>query len=308
VSYPFLSDLVREVTGYNVPLPLPMFGLLVGLAMLVASEALRRELRRLHRAGEIGPALSCVKNEGGVLAEATIHPEAIVPDLVIAVFISGIVGARLFHILEHADEFMASPWSMIFTRSGLSIFGGLTFGILAGILCVKRWRLPLRPMLDAVAPAMMLGYAIGRVGCQVSGDGDWGIPADLALKPGWLPTWLWAQTYDHNIFGAVIPAPGVFPAPIYETLICIGCFALLWALRMHPYRRGWLFGLYLVLAGVERVLIEQIRVNPVFDFGVVRATQAEVISVAFVVAGVVVMARLGRRRPVIAGIDAHLVG
>jgi len=82
---------------------------------------------------------------------------------------------------------------------------------------------------DAVAPALMLGYAVGRLGCQISGDGDWGIPADMALKPGWLPAWLWAQTYANNIFGAAIAPPGVYPTPIYETLLSLAAFGVLWA-------------------------------------------------------------------------------
>jgi phosphatidylglycerol:prolipoprotein diacylglycerol transferase len=192
---------------------------------------------------------------------------------------------------------MADPWSMILTRSGLSIFGGLIVGTLAGLVCVRRWKLPLRPLLDAVAPAMMLGYGIGRIGCQVSGDGDWGSAANMALKPDWLPTWLWAQTYDNNIFGEVIAAPGVYPAPIYETAMALVCFAVLWKLRKHPFLSGWLFSVYLLLAGIERLLIEQIRVNPVFHVGRFNATQAEMIAVALIALGIVGLAVLSRRMP-----------
>ena len=84
----------------------------------------------------------------------------------------------------------------------------------------------------------------------------------MSLKPAWLPTWLWAQTYDHNITGVAIPPPGVYPTPIYETLLGLAAFGLLWAARKHPYRTGWLFALYLVLSGTERFFIELIRVNP----------------------------------------------
>jgi phosphatidylglycerol:prolipoprotein diacylglycerol transferase len=209
--------------------------------------------------------------------------------------VAGIVGARLFHILEHTDQFAADPMAMIFSRSGLSVFGGLILGTIAGILFVRRWHLPARPMLDAVSPAMMLGYAIGRIGCQVSGDGDWGTVANMALKPDWLPTWLWAQTYENNIFGEVIAAPGVYPTSLYETAMGLACFALLWALRRHPFKTGWLFALYLLLAGLERLLIEQIRVNPVFDLGMVRATQAEIVAVALILAGLLGLALLRGR-------------
>jgi phosphatidylglycerol:prolipoprotein diacylglycerol transferase len=211
------------------------------------------------------------------------------------VSVAGVVGARLFHILEHLDSFAADPLDMIFSRSGLSIFGGLIMGTVAGVVFIRRWNLPPRPLLDAAAPAMMLGYAIGRVGCQVSGDGDWGIASNLALKPDWLPVWTWAQTYTNNIVGIPIAAPGVYPTPMYETLMALACFALLWAIRRHPFRAGWLFSVYLLLAGIERLLIEQIRVNPVFDLGLVHATQAEIIASALILVGLAGLAALSRR-------------
>jgi phosphatidylglycerol:prolipoprotein diacylglycerol transferase len=286
MSYPYLSDVIRDATGYNVPLPLATFGLFVALGALVAAASFRAELQRLYLAGRIGPA-----RRRGV----PVPPQDVVTDFMVVVLIAGIVGARLFHILEHSAQFAADPMSMIFTRSGLSIFGGLIFGTLAGMVCVRRWRLPVRPLLDAAAPAMMIGYAVGRIGCEVSGDGDWGTASNMALKPDWLPTWLWAQTYDNNIFGEVIAAPGVYPAPMYETAMALACFALLWALRRHPFRTGWLFSVYLVLAGAERLLIEQIRVNPVLDVFGVRATQAEMIAVVLIVLGIAGMAFLGQR-------------
>lgn len=297
MSYPYLSDLVKAWTGYDLPLPVAMFGLFVALAVMVAGDCLRRELRRLHDAGRIPAASRRVKRDDGMAVEVPVPPQQIVTDLTLIVVLTGIVGARLFHIFEHTDLFLADPWGMIFNRSGLSIFGGLILGTLAGLVAVKRWKLPIRPLLDAVAPAMMLGYAIGRIGCQVSGDGDWGIAADMALKPGWLPAWFWAQTYDNNIFGAVIAAPGVYPTPIYETCMALACFALLWALRKHRFQVGWLFSIYLLLAGIERFLIEQIRVNPVLGLGGVHATQAEIIAVSLIVLGLLGAAMLSRRAP-----------
>ena len=287
MSYPFLSDVVKAWTGYDVPLPLATFGLFVALGALAAAVCFRAELGRLYDAGKLRAAL---------VAGAQVPPQTVVSDFMVVVMIAGVVGARLFHILEHGQQFMADPMSMIFTRSGLSIFGGLIVGTLAGMVCVRRWRLPVRPLLDAAAPAMMIGYAIGRIGCEVSGDGDWGIASNMALKPGWLPTWLWAQTYDNNIFGEVIAAPGVYPAPMYETAMALVCFLVLWALRRHPFRMGWLFSVYLVLAGAERLLIEQIRVNPVLDFLGVRATQAELIAVVLIVLGMVGVVLLGQRQ------------
>ncbi|MFL6674878.1 MAG: prolipoprotein diacylglyceryl transferase [Massilia sp.] len=288
--------MIKASTGYDLPLPIAMFGLLVACAMMAGAACLTVELRRLHQAHLLGKAWRRVKGKRGERFFIEVPPQDIVPNLTLTVMLAGVAGARLFHILEHSDSFLAAPWEMIFSRSGLSVFGGLIFGTLAGLVFIRRWHLPARPLLDAVAPALMLGYAIGRIGCQVSGDGDWGIASNLALKPDWLPTWAWAQTYDNNIYGEAIAWPGVYPTPIYETLMGIACFALLWALRKHPFKAGWLFSVYLLLAGLERLLIERIRVNPVFEFGGIAATQAEIIAVALISIGLVGLALLGRRR------------
>ncbi len=293
-SYPYLSDVIFALTGYRVPLPFATFGLLVGIAALVAAACFSAELRRLHGAGRIGRVRKMARVAGNKIA-ADVAPQEIVSDMVILVMVLGVIGARLFHILEHSDEFMADPAAMIFNRSGLSVFGGLIFGTLGGIAFVRRYKLPPRLLMDAIAPALMLGYAIGRIGCQVAGDGDWGIASNLALKPAWLPGWLWAQTYDNNIFGAIIAAPGVYPTPVYETAMAALCFAVLWALRRHPFQAGWLFSLYLLLAGVERLLVEQIRVNPVLQIGFIHGTQAEMIAVALIAAGAAGLALLTRR-------------
>ncbi|MYN45151.1 prolipoprotein diacylglyceryl transferase [Pseudoduganella sp. FT93W] len=276
MSYPYLSDVIQAATGYALPLPLATFGLFVALGALAAGASFRAELKRFYEAGRIGPAY---------VHGLSRPPQEVVSDFIIIVLIAGVLGARLFHILDHLDQFFADPLGMLLTRSGLSIFGGLIFGTFAGMLCARRWRLPVTPLLDAAAPALMLGYGIGRIGCQISGDGDWGIAANMALKPAWLPSWLWAQTYDNNIYGELIAAPGVYPTPMYETAMALLCFALLWAVRRHPFRIGWLFSLYLLLAGAERLLIEQIRVNPVINLGSLHATQAELIASALIVLG-----------------------
>jgi phosphatidylglycerol:prolipoprotein diacylglycerol transferase len=288
-----------ERAGYDQPLPIATFGLLVAVAVLLAGDCLKRELRRLHATGRIGAARTRVKGKDGLVGDVAVPPQDIVADLSVVVVLVGIVGARLFHILEHTDLFLADPLSMIFNRSGLSVFGGLILGTLAGLICLRRWKLPIRPLLDAVAPAMMLGYAIGRLGCQISGDGDWGSAANLALKPDWLPTWFWAQTYENNIFGVVIAPPGVYPTSLYESLMALACFALLWALRKHPFQMGWLFSVYLLFAGLERLLIEQIRVNPVLEFAGLHASQAEIIAVVLAILGLVGLAILGRRQTVL---------
>ena len=308
MSYPYLSDVVKALTGLDLPLPIAMFGLFVALAMLAAAACLSAELRRMHAIGQLGNARRQVRHPDGTVSWIETPPQEIVANLTLTVMLAGVVGARLFHILEHTDQFMAAPWDMIFSRSGLSVFGGLILGTVAGIVFIRRWQLPARPLLDAVAPAMMLGYAIGRIGCQVSGDGDWGTVSNVALKPDWLPLWTWAQTYDNNIYGELIAAPGVYPTPMYETAMALLCFGVLWRLRKHGFQTGWLFALYLLLAGVERLLIEQIRVNPAFDLGLVQATQAEIVAAALIVCGLAGLALLSRSKAACAPVRAAPAG
>ncbi|MEJ7805947.1 MAG: prolipoprotein diacylglyceryl transferase [Telluria sp.] len=295
MSYPYLSDLVRAVTGLDLPLPVPLFGLLVVCAMFAAAACLRAQLRRMHAAGQIGNARREVVTADGSVTWIETAPQEIVYDLTALVMVAGVLGARLFHIFEHLDAFMAAPWDMIFSRSGFSVFGGLILGTIAGLFFIRRWHMSAPAMLDAVAPAMMLGYAVGRIGCQISGDGDWGSAANMALKPDWLPTWLWAQTYQNNIFGEVIAAPGVYPTSIYETVMALACFGVLWALRKHAFKTGWLFAVYLLLAGLERFAIEQLRVNPQFDVVGFQLTQAEMIAAVLMVLGLYFMGVLSRR-------------
>jgi phosphatidylglycerol---prolipoprotein diacylglyceryl transferase len=268
MAFPYLSALVRTLTGLDLPLPVPMFGLTVAAVFLVSLRVAAQEIQRLHQVGRIGAS------PGGIAGE-----------LAVSVALAGFIGARVFHILEHPQEFMAGPWGMIFSRSGFSMLGGVVFCAIAGALHVRRRGLPVRAVCDAVAPAAMLGYALGRIGCQISGDGDWGVAADLSLKPDWLPAWLWAQTYDNNIVGVAIPPPGVYPTPIYETLLGLAAFGLLWMARKHPYRTGWLFALYLVLSGTERFFIEFIRVNPQLQVFGLPASQAQIVSLLLIALG-----------------------
>ena len=133
----------------------------------------------------------------------------------------------------------------------------------------------------------MLGYAIGRLGCQLSGDGDWGIAANMQLKPEWLPAWLWAQTYQGNIAGISLSSPGVYPTPIYETSMAFAAFGLLWYLRSQKNNPSYLFSMYLLLAGFERLLIEKIRVNVRCHLQGFAFTQAEAISFFLIIGGLI---------------------
>jgi prolipoprotein diacylglyceryltransferase len=164
---------------------------------------------------------------------------------------------------------------------------------------------------DSAAPALMLSYAIGRIGCQVAGDGDWGIVNNRPNPYGWLPDWMWSFKYPHNVVGAdenvIIPgctgqychelAQAAYPTPFYETVMCVLLFFVLWSIRKRIKVPGVLFSIYLILNGMERFLVEKIRVNTKYHFGSFQPTQAELISALLVITGVTLLIWLNRKSP-----------
>ena len=170
-------------------------------------------------------------------------------EIVFAALVGGVVGARAYYVIQHYDQAKHDLIGSVFSGTGLVWYGGALGGAI-GVVAWMRWRgvLELR-MLDMCATALALGYAIGRIGCQVSGDGDYGIRSSLP----------WAMGYPH---GTVPTPPGVRvqPTPIYETVSMCLIFYLLWWLR-DRVRPGVVFALYLVLSGLERFLVEFVRRN-----------------------------------------------
>jgi phosphatidylglycerol:prolipoprotein diacylglycerol transferase len=268
MSFPYVTDVLNAIFGTHWHLPVPTFGVIVAIAVTVATYLATHVVRSYEEHGRL-PSQS----------------HAIVSDMAIISTLAGIIGARIFDILDNADRFAVDPLSMILTRTGFSIYGGLCFGIVAGVIFLKRRSIPVIPMLDATAPSIMLGYGIGRLGCQISGDGDWGTAANMNFKPHWLPDWLWAQTYDGNIAGVMIAPPGVYPTPIYEIAMALAIAWVLWLLRFHKHQPGYLFSVFLLFAGFERILIEKIRVNVRYDILGTYVTQAEAISFLLIIAG-----------------------
>ncbi|HZA58112.1 MAG TPA: prolipoprotein diacylglyceryl transferase family protein [Solirubrobacterales bacterium] len=200
-------------------------------------------------------------------------------EMAFAALVGGILGARAHWLLENWDEASEDVLGNIFSGSGLVWFGGLIGGTL-GVIIWARWRGYLNlGLLDLAAPALAAGYAVGRIGCQLSGDGDYGQAWDGP----------WAMAYPD---GTVPTTEEVHPTPVYETLTMTGVAFVLWRLR-NRLTGGLLFALYLVLAGLERFLVEFIRRNEDVALGL---TQAQLFSVAMVIAGAVWLA-VGLRRP-----------
>jgi len=227
-----------------------------------------------------------------------IWPQDRVGDLVIYAAGFGFLGAKIFHNLENWNEFIKDPIGALISFSGLTFYGGLICAGAAIMIYSKKIKLPIVHLVDAFAPILMLGYSIGRIGCQVSGDGDWGI-VNLHPKPfNWLPDWLWAYQYPHNVVGEGVAIPGcvgqycnqlaqpVYPTALYEVIVCAILFIVLWSVRKKIKIPGRIFGLYLILNGVERFSIESIRVNTKYEDLPLQPTQAQIISVILMLTGV----------------------
>jgi len=288
MSYPYLSDVLNQIFGTQWHIPIAMFGSFVAIAIVVGTWIAKLEVKRFEGLGLLPKA--------NVSTGVYVPTHKILSDLAMVTAIAGIIGARVFHILEYPSEFLANPMGMLLSGAGLSIYGGLIFGVIAGVVFLRKRSVPIVPMLDALAPAMILGYGIGRIGCQISGDGDWGIPANMTMKPNFLPDWFWAQTYENNIVGAIIQSPGVYPTPIYEALAALIAFSILWVARKSEYSKGFIFSIYLLLSGFSRLLIEKIRINSEYHFFGISFTQAEFISVLLILLGLGGILRVNKIR------------
>ena len=270
-----------------------------------------------------------------------IWPSDRVGDMTIIAAVFGFAGAKIFDNLENWDRFVQDPIGNLFSPSGLTFYGGLIVASLALLYYFRSNKISFINVADACAPGLMFAYGWGRMGCQVAGDGDWGIinsafvsNADgsvqlsnsanafthvltdnasyyaqqfgslgavqhASVKPFLgLPNWLFAYTYPHNVnnegtplFGCTwdnycnyLPLP-VFPTPIYEIVTCLTLFFILWSIRKKIKTPGRMFAIYLLFNGVERFLIEHIRVNTQYHFLGLNPTQAEIISLGLIIAG-----------------------
>jgi phosphatidylglycerol:prolipoprotein diacylglycerol transferase len=238
------------------PLDLQTFGICFALAFLAAGALVARRLRELGK------------------------PPDWSYEMVFAAVIGGLVGSRIDYLIQNWDEVSDDLVGNIFSGTGLVWFGGLVGGAL-GVILWARWRRWLGlELLDACSPSLAVGYAVGRIGCQLSGDGDYGVATDLP----------WGMSYPD---GTVPTTEEVHPTPVYETL-AMGLVALvLWRLR-DRVAPGALFALYLILAGAERFLVELIRRN---DSVVAGLTLAQLLSLAMLAAGTALLASRRRVAP-----------
>jgi phosphatidylglycerol---prolipoprotein diacylglyceryl transferase len=365
--YPTISDLLNDLFGFYLPLPIQTFGFLLAISFLCAAWTLRLELLRKEKLGLIRPVtVVTIKGQpatpvdlfvssltgfllgykvvymvfnytefvndtqgvllsmkGNLLGGLTVgallaylryrdaekeklpqpervvsqmHPYELVGNFTMIAAVAGIIGAKLFHNLENLDELLRDPVDALLSFSGLTMYGGLILGAAAVMWYGRKQGIQPLMLADATAPGLMLAYGTGRLGCQLSGDGDWGV-VNLQPKPdwlSWLPDWAWSYNYPNNVISEGIPIPGcigrhcmmlpdaVFPTPLYEAIVCIILFFVIWSVRKKFDITGKVFAFYLLLNGIERLLIEQIRVNNKFHLLGMMVTQAEVIAVVLI--------------------------
>jgi phosphatidylglycerol:prolipoprotein diacylglycerol transferase len=249
---------------------------MVATALLVSAYVLQADFDR--RRGQLGgiPGYKGQRDEGF---------------LIIGIAgIAGLIGARLYHVLESPSEFFADPWHLLFSRFGFAWFGGFLGGFLALLIMARRLKIPVLLFLDICSPAACVGYAIGRIGCLLSGDGDYGIPTSLP----------WGMSFPN---GVVPTTQRVHPTPLYEFFVWLVIAAFLWRAGTKSLRvakpAGEIFCGYLILTGVARFLVEIIRINPRSFFGMSNAQTASVVSILL---GAVLLWRLksqfrGRENP-----------
>ncbi len=238
-----------------------------------------------------------------------VWPADRVGDIVIYAAVFGFLGAKIFHNLENIDELMRDPIGSLISFSGLTFYGGLICATIAIWFYSKRNNMNPIYMADSFAPAMMLAYGLGRIGCQVAGDGDWGIVNTHAKPFAGLPDWAWSYTYPNNVLNEGVPIPGcvgqycsqlpqgVFPTPLYEIIASLLLFAFLWSIRKKIKTPGVLTAIYLILNGIERFLVELIRVNTRYKSLPLQPTQAELISAFLIISGIVLWVYFIKRKP-----------
>ena len=239
--YPYLI----EIGSFKIP----TFGPMVALGFLSALFFLSKELKRKAMDPELGSSI------------------------ITAGMVGGLVGSKLYFVLFETPAYLTwtETFKAIFSGSGLTWYGGFIVAMGAVVWVIKRHNAPVLQVADAIGIAVAIGYAVGRIGCQLAGDGDYGVATDLP----------WAMAYPD---GVVPTLEKVHPAPVYETLMGLGIFGILWSTRQRIQIPGLSFCLYLILAGLARLLVEFIRINPKVLWGL---SDAQVISLVMMGVGVV---------------------
>lgn len=231
------------------------YGLMLALGFLVTGFLLRRELKRIGLPPNLGDSV------------------------VIGAMLGGVFGAKIYSVLESLNDPGSLSLRTVFSGAGLVWYGGLAGGTTTVLIIIWRKRAPMGKVLDLVAPLLILGYAFGRMGCFLSGDGDYGPPTDLP----------WGMAFPN---GTVPTTDRVHPTPLYEIALSLMIFTFLWKIRKRDTPAGWMFGMYLILAGAERFITEFWRRTPVTALGM---TTAQFVSIAMMIVGAAMILYLQKK-------------
>jgi len=226
------------------------YGLMLALGFIVGGSLFRRELKRTGMSVDLGDWI------------------------IMGALVGGILGAKIYSVIEGFKELGMASLKDFFSGAGLVWYGGLIGGTIAVFAIIRLKRAPMMRTLDLVAPLLILGYAFGRMGCFLSGDGDYGPPSDLP----------WAMAFPN---GTVPTIERVHPTPLYEIIICLAIFAYLWRVRKRSLHTGWMFGMYLVLSGIERFVTEFWRITPKVLFN--NISMAQVLGIFAIIIGTILV-------------------
>jgi phosphatidylglycerol:prolipoprotein diacylglycerol transferase len=259
------------------PIKIYSYGLMLGIGFLLGSYILSLELKRK----KLDPSLAS--------------------NITILSVVFGIAGAKLLFLIEHWNSFLRDPFGMAFSAGGLTWYGGFVLGMMAIFIYVRAKKVPFLKIWDGLGVALILAYGVARLGCHFSGDGDYGFPTDLP----------WGTNYEKGTFppsrafaifpeitstypGGIVPDnTPCHPTPVYEMLLGIVGFAILWKLRTKDYPDGKLFMIYLMLASVFRIAVEFLRLNPRILFGL---SEAQLIGSALIFVGLFGMVLIDRKQ------------
>jgi phosphatidylglycerol:prolipoprotein diacylglycerol transferase len=247
------------------PFSVYSYGLMLGIAFITANYIFSKELERRK-----------------------INPN-IATEITFLAIIFGIIGAKGLHLIENWNTFILNPLSEAFSPGGLTFYGGLILAAIAIFIYVRKKKIPFLAIADMVAPSLALAYGIGRIGCHLAGDGDYGIPTSLP----------WGVNYENGTVppsfafrgseiaaqfpnGIVPDNTPLHPTPIYEFLSMAIIAFILWRLLKKDWPNGKIFSLYLILTAFSRLMVEFIRLNPRLLFGL---SEAQLISIVLIVLG-----------------------
>lgn len=242
------------------PIKIGSYGVMLAISFLLSNVLMRKELVRKGIDPQFGEKI------------------------LMATIIAGVAGSKILYLFENFSHFLKDPIGMTFSGGGFTAYGGFSLAMLVCFYLIRKHKYSVRTVFDAAAPAIALGYGLGRLGCFFAGDGCYGTPTDLP----------WGMSFPNGI---VPTNETVHPTPIYEMLYNLSLCGLLWAMRKHIKTPGNLIFIYFVFTGLGRFLVEFIRLNEELLWGLRISQIGGLVMIAFGTAGLLYNIRLGKPSP-----------